>query len=318
MSKDNNNSSMSSFTETILVTVVMVICALLGIYFTPCIFILYPIPFIILGIRRGIKYNVASIMISSLAIALFVDKLSGLFVFIAFGPLAICINYMMEKRKKSDEILLWSSIINLISYLIVIGFIGKVSGVSFINQIDNAFTEAFKTQVTKLKDMGLTPTEMHKAENFIENAIDYMVLIVPSMVIIFSAFSSYVDYWLSTVILRKMGYGIHSVPKFSYFILPNNIILGIIIIFLGALLLKVLKLFYYETIFINISLLSSFIFFLEGLAVIVFFMNKAKINIIFRIIIVVFFIVSIPLSAIISIVGILDVIFDFRKMRKLA
>ncbi len=42
---------------------------------------------------------------------------------------------------------------------------------------------------------------------------------------------TYINYIVSVLILRKLGYGIVHIPRFSRFKLPNNILLGVGIMF---------------------------------------------------------------------------------------
>lgn len=167
-----------------------------------------------------------------------------------------------------------------------------------------------------LKETGLSNYEMYQTKDILENAYEYMVLVIPSAVIIFSLLTAYLNSILSIFILRKLRYGIVFVPRFSYFKLPSNFILGVIVIYLGVFLLKQLKVFYYETIFINVSALISFAFFLQGLAVLIFLINKSRLNQVGKVIFIVLLILSFPLSAIISMVGFLDIIFNFRGIKK--
>lgn len=92
-------------------------------------------------------------------------------------------------------------------------------------------------------------------------------------------------------------------------------ILGISTIFIGVFLLKIIKIFYYETIFINILVLLFFLFFIEGLSVVSFFIGKIRMGKLGKIIFIFLIILSLPLSIIVSTIGLLDVIFDFRKIK---
>lgn len=315
MSFYNKNKKTKAFTESVLIVAIMTVYILLGLNFIPIIGILYPIPFVVLGIRNGIKHNVLSILASSITVGILVDLYTGAFIFIIYGPLSIGLAYLIKKRKSSQDILSICTIISLISYLVAIRLVGKVSGINFAHQLDETFKQSLKMQIDVIKDMGLSNYEMYKVEGILKNAFDYMLLIVPSIVIAFSLFTSYLNYLISSSILRRLGYREMSTPKFSHFRLPGNIILGTFVIFLGSYLIKKFKISYYETIFINVTVLSALIFFLQGLAVISYLLNKMKLSRIPKIIIMVVITIFIPLSGFISILGLLDAIINFRKIQ---
>lgn len=312
--KNDNNKP---FLESILAIGISTIYMLIAIYFLPILGILFPAAFIVLGIRNGMKYNIISMIISTLLLGLFADKTIGFFILLAFAPISIALNYLIKKRKSSQEIMLYTTIVALISYIITITLLGKITGISFVNQIEEAFSQVLKSQIKLLKDMGLSSYEMYETTDNLKNIYEYMILIIPSTIIMFSMFTAFLNNIISTSILRKMGYGIVSVPRFSYFKLPDDIILGTIVIYVGVFILRALKVTYHETILINVTLLISCFFFLEGLAVIIFYLNKSRLNKVIKGILIIFIIVTVPLSAIISIIGFLDIIFDFRRIRRI-
>lgn len=302
--------------ETILVVGVSTILMLIGIYYLPWIIFLYPIPFIVLGVRYGINYNIISLIISTFCIGLMVDKISGIFIFLAFAPLSISLNYTIKSRKKPLETLIISTLISLVSFLLILNIMGDMTGVSVINQLEEFFKQTLNSQIEVLKEMELSHYEVLKIRDVLENAFDYVLLIIPSIVMIFSLVTAYLNYLISSLLLRKLGYGIVSIPKFSKFQLPNNVLLGTGIMFLGAFLIKNLKLFYYETILLNITVFTSFMFFTQGLSVIDYKLIQKNVRIIPRIFIIIFLTAILPLGWIISFIGVLDVIVDFRKFRK--
>lgn len=310
------NKKTKAFLESLLIVVLGTLYILLGIRYIPLINILYPAFFVILGVRNGIEYNIVSILISALLVGVFVEKYTCLFILIAFVPFSILLNYLIKKRKKSSETIIISTITLLISYVLALTLLSKMAGVTFINELEESLQLILKGQLDLLKDMGLSSYEMYETKGFLESFYEYMVLIVPSIIIIFSTITAYLNSLISVLILRKLGYGISQVPKLSNFKLPNNIILGIVIIYGGVFLLKLLKLFYYETILMNVSVLVSFVLFLQGISVIIYFLNRSRLHPIIRGIFIILLVISIPLSAIISIVGFLDIIFNFRRIEK--
>lgn len=311
-----NRKKENKIFETIFIIAIATIFILVGIYYIPWIIFLYPIFFIVLGVRNGIIYNLIGLTISSLSLGLMIDRISGIFILLTFAPLSIVLNYIIEKRRKSSEGIAVSTVILLFSFLLVINIMGDMSGVSIINQLEDFFAQTLNSQIEILKDMDLSAYEVLKIRDVLENAVDYVLLILPAIVIIFSLIIAYLNYLISSMMLRRLGYGIVSIPKFSKFKLPNNVLLGTGIMFLGAFIIKALKLFYYETILLNITVIASFVFFTQGLSVIDYKLIKKNLGRIPRVLIVVFFTIILPLGWLISFIGILDVIIDFRKLRK--
>ena len=302
--------------EILLITTISTLIMLMGIYYLPLIIFLFPVSFIVLGVKYGININIICMIISTFVIGLLTDNISGIFILLAFLPVSIALNYTIKGRRKSLETMAISTLVLMISFFIILSIMRDMTGVSIVVQLEEFFNEALNTQVELLKETGLSNYELLKVTDFLENKLGEVLLIIPSIIMIFSLITAYLNYLISVLILRKLGYGIVYIPKFSRFSLPNNILLGIGIMFLGAFLLKIFKIFYYEAIFINITTLVSFVFFLQGLAIIDYRLIKKNRNWILRILAILFFTTILPLGGFITILGVLDMFFDFRKLKR--
>lgn len=314
MKMDENKGRKIS--EIILTIVISTILMLLGMYYMPLIIFLYPTLFIILGVKYGLKYNIISIIVSTFLVGLMTDTISGLIILLAFSPLSIALSHLIINRKKTLETMIISTLVTLVSFLIILGLTKNITGISIVHQLDEFFTQVINTQIETLKDMQLSQYEILKAENILESAFDYVLLVIPVLMMIFSLVTAYINCFISSIVLRKQGYGVVSIPRFSRFKLPSNILLGMGIMFIGVLLMKWLKVSYYETVLLNIVGLASFMFFTQGLAVIDYKLKRRNVRIIFRIIILLFFVLVLPIGSMILIfIGVLDAILDFRKIK---
>lgn len=304
--------------EIIFVLGVATLVSLFGIYYFPTIILLYPVLFIILGIRQGLIYGVTTLVISCLAIGFMVDIGSGLFMLTAFGPLTISIIYTIKNRKKPIEVLSISTLIFLVSSMVIINIAGDIAGVSIVGELQAAFNQALDMQIKMLEEYELTNFEIFQIKSRLQSGFKIFLNVIPSMMIMISFIVSYVNYLISSLILRKLGYGIVFIPRFSRFKLPRNIILGISIMFITTILLGSLEIFNSEAVIINLYVLGFLVFFLQGLSVIDYKLLEKKVGIISRLFIIAMtFILSPIIGMIIAITGILDVIFDFRKFRKI-
>lgn len=308
-----NNNTM----EAIGIILFMIMYALLGIYSFPFILFFFPTPFIYLGTKSGPIHGIIGITIVSILVGLISDIYSGVFLFELFMPITTVIIFEFKNRKRPLEILLYSTVIFFVSSLLLYGLMQDVTGVSLISQMEEIFNQVLNTNMDLLKESGLTNYEMLKAKNLLETGYSYILSILPSILIMVSMFIAYSNYYLSVLALRKSGIGIVTIPRFSIFKLPNNIIPGIIIMFLGVYLMKGFDLLYYDSVVINLVVLIWFMFSIQGLSVIDFIMLKFKFRLFLRIILIVLITVFVPAGTIIALIGFGDVLFDFRKLKRL-
>ena len=70
---------------------------------------------------------------------------------------------------------------------------------------------------------------------------------------------------------------------------------------------------FHEAIVANLLVFISSMLLLQGLSVIDFYLVKRKLNILLRIMIII--LLGVPLGSIISLIGVADILFDFRKLK---
>lgn len=304
--------------ETILTIFTSIVLVLIGSYYLPFLIFLYPIPLVVLGIRHGLKENIISSITIALIIGMLLGPVSGIFLLILFLPLTIGLNYGIEKNKKPLEVLGVNTIILMISFLIIMAIIGNLSDISILDQLEDSFAQLLTNQMKLLEDMDYSSYELSQIRDMMENAIDYMLLIFPSMVMIFSFILTSINYVVISKLLKKWGKRKYLNPSFSKFKLPDNVLIGIAIMLIATLLLKRLDLFYYDTVVLNITVSASFMFVVQGLSVIDHKLIGMNVRKFLRVIIIVLLIVILPIGWLISFLGVLDILFDFRKIGKKA
>jgi uncharacterized protein YybS (DUF2232 family) len=306
----------SNLLEIIGTIVFMIMYYLLGIHYFPVILLFFPTAFIVIGVRRGIVQSLISLIVVSIGIVITIDALIGIISFLLFLPITMIIIYGIKSRKKPMEILSYSTVVFFISTLLLFGYTQNLSGISIISQMEESFKQVLSFYVELLGNMEFTSFEIQKTKDYLESGYKYMIWTLPAILIIFSLFISYCNYYTSVLASRKMGIGVVNLPRFSKFKLPSNIISGTIVMILGVLLIKEMNLASFETIFLNVAVLISIMFLIQGLSVIDFYLIKLRLNLFFRIIFIMIMAILAPLGTLISLVGITDVIFDYRKFRK--
>ncbi|WP_069650987.1 YybS family protein [Caloranaerobacter ferrireducens] len=311
----NLNDKTKGVAEAGIITALTIILALIGVNIFSIVILLYPVPFIILGFRRDIKYSILSIIVSSFVLGILIDLLTGVFMLLLFGPLSVIFVYLLNKKEKSYKVLIITTVVFFVSILIVILLSGYIFGVSFVEHMELSLNKAFEVQLDMIKNMSLTNYEMSKIKSMMDMIIDYMIAILPAALIIFSGFVAYVNYLVLGAVLRRIGNRNIHVPRFKYFRMPSNAILGILAIFIATWIIKYFKMLYYHTIFLNVMIIVLFILFIQGLAVLVFYLDRRKTNKFIKGIILVLSVMYIPMWLLVSFIGFIDSLINFRKVK---
>lgn len=313
---NNNDKIKKSVIESIVVVSFMALYIIYGIYFLPLLVVFIPLPFIVLGKRNGISSNIISLSLTSIIIGFLLGVSSAITLFLIFAPFSFAINYCLKNRKTTLETVLIGTLAFFISLLILMYLGGQSSDYGFAMESEQEFKRILAVQVENLKESGMTNYQILESISLLESAYNYLMVIIPSFLIIFSLIVTYINYFFTSVILRKMGYGIMHSQGFSKFKLPSNIILGTGVMFLFAFIIGKLEIQYHEALLYNLIFLVAAMFYIQGLSVFDFLLIRIKIKLGFRILLIAINIIFIPMSMILFFIGILDSFFDLRKIRK--
>ena len=310
-----NNEKMTNIFEIAGVILGMSLFTLASLYFFPLMFLIFPVVFIVLGIKNGLLEGIISLMTTCTIVAFVIEPMTALYIFLLFGPLVISMTYTMKNRKSTMEVLLVGTISFFASIIIVFGLINYIEG-DLLFTIEQSFKATLNIRLEALKDMGVTSSEILENKTLLEDAFKYMLLIAPATGLLTALIVSYMNYSLSIIGLRKIGIYVVNIPRFSRFRLPNNISIGIIVMFIAGFVAKLLNFDYFDTIAINLTVLIGIMFSIQGLSVIDFFLIRIKVKKFFRVLFMLLTIIAAPLMTVVSGLGLIDVIFDLRKLKR--
>ena len=293
-----------------------VLGGLIAIYFFPFLLILYPLGFVIYGVKHGLVNMGLLMAVTAAVTGLVSDFTSALVIIGMFGPMTIGITYSMRKRRRPLEVLATGSIIFFVSTMILFALFGNASGTSVVKQVEETFRETLFMQLEMLEGMGLSAYELDKTKTMLEEAYSYLILILPAIIMVMAFIVSYLNYLFSVRLLRALGIGVLPMPWLHRFTVPNNFGIGMLIVFVGIFAVKSIDSGFYDVIFMNLIVLVGTVFIVQGLAVIDHYLLKIKMNSIIRGILMLFLIMLSPMLTVVSLLGGADIILDFRKLRR--
>ena len=201
--------------------------------------------------------------------------------------------------------------------LIHMGLNWSFAGINTFMELEESLTQISKEQIDLLKTQDIDESEKSQMVNMLKNMVDLITSILPALLIVSSTFIAYINYYASSRLVKNSGKKEIDIPKFSMINFPAHVIMGLGMIMLISYALKYVGNFNYIQLLNNLSVLIYVIFLIEGLSLTVFLINKMKIGNFLKVL----FITIIALSSLLNIIlfsmGMLDIIFDFRKIRKM-
>ncbi|WP_370837721.1 DUF2232 domain-containing protein [Intestinibacter bartlettii] len=206
----------------------------------------------------------------------------------------------------------------------IIGLIANylISKYLFNINILEEFTSVMKTQLsTQISAIQESVSTLASVSNITEESIIQTVLnIMPLILFSRSIMLSILTYFLAIYTLKKIRKNDLKEKlmqiKFSRFYLPGNAVLTSFILYILIMLLEILKTpLYTDLILMNLELIFYILFFIQGVSVAVFFGKKwLKSGQIIKFTMGVIAILVLGIMSI-SILGMIDTIFDFRRVK---
>lgn len=297
--------------ETITIAIAAAMLAIAS-YLIPLLILLIPllpVPFTIVSAKHGIYAGIIALMISTLIVGVVGGLFLALLYIISVGIVALGMGYLIRKGYSAFRVILLGTVI---SSLIIFGTLSLLideAGNTGADLIAEVLIATMQGQQEVLQSVGLSV-------NNIESMVHSFMVIFPGVIILQSLVSAIINYFISGGILRKKGVYIPGLVEFSGFKLPENIALGSVILLGLSYLTKYFEGIHTNALMANVLLLFIFLYYLQGLAYISFLLKKLKLSGGFRVGIMILLILATPLVMVIGVLGMLDTIFDLRRLRK--
>jgi uncharacterized protein YybS (DUF2232 family) len=312
----NNDRMNRRVLEGIILAIASSIYGIFSIYYSLPLLLILPVGFIILGIKHDLISSILSLITSLLIVGLVLETyMISLGCLLIFGPFIITNIYLISQRTKPTRVVIYSTAVFFVSLLVLIILLNLV-GFELIPYIEAIFNQILSSQLEVFEEMGLTTYEILQTRDLIKAGYNALIMITPGTMFITSLIIGYISYVLTTWGLRKMEINIINLPRFSRLRLPDNFAIGALGMILTAFIISKLKVNYGDIIYLNVKLVVSFVIFVQGLSVVNYFLIKIKMKKFIRVFTYILILLTPLFSEIVSIVGVADILFDLRKIRK--
>lgn len=319
----NKSYSTKSVVEAGLISALIVILMLINAY-VPAVAVfgtfVMPIPVTVLYIRHGGKVTLISVVVSTILISMLYNPFLAVTSAIMFGMIGMTLGYCIKNDKKYSVTILFLTIASavevVVNFLIVSTFVDKKGLYQTITMYIDMMKESLSSATEIYTKMGVDTAQMAPIKKAFDaiNA-NYLMMLVPAVIIMSAVLSAYVNYIISSAILRKLRYKVNEPTPFSQIYVNNRIGTILILFVLVGMLLTNMRLSAGPYIMNSSMLITQYTFLLDGMALAIYYMKNrfhmAKGFIILLIIVSIFSQVGVYVFLF---AGIADLVVDFRKL----
>lgn len=285
----------------VLLALASVLVPILGV-------LLAGIPIILLILRE--KGNIhESILTLSMAVVLiyFIFGVFNAFFIGIYGvltSLVLSYTYYKEIKPLKAQLFIGGSV--LLSFTILLYLVNMGTGL----HISEFFRESFFSSEDVIESMGL----LENSEMDLNMVVNQILTIIPFIMILISFVNGLIIFHGNRLVMEKINKPVVKMEKFSNFQLPMHFVYGITFILILSYLSGLMGMIDFNTISLNIILVLIYIFAFQGAAILFYYLDQRNISNFVKGLILALLIIF-QAMFILSIIGWLDMIFDFRGLK---
>lgn len=305
-----------SIATTLLLIILVSITGFLGLSL-PVVALVYPIILTFIGLKEGLGKSVIAFISSVIVIGLLSQSLDALIIPLQYGILSTVTTILIDKKYPVNKIILYTSSLVFLMVIVHMGLRWYFTGINTFMELENSLREITKQQINVVRQGDMGEGEISQISNLLRSVADYITAILPALLLITSTSISYINYYVSVRLARKSGRMIEEIPKFSRIIFPKSVISGFATLLLVSYALKYVGEINYIQLLDNIFVILFCVFLIEGISLILYIIEKLKVGKVLKIAFIVLIVLSSFLNIVLFSLGVMDIILDFRKIRRI-
>ncbi|MDR4950220.1 YybS family protein [Neobacillus cucumis] len=303
-----------SLTEGAILLAAFAVFLLITIYIPPLsvisVFFL-PLPFIMYSAKYSLK-NIAIFFIAAIIISFITSSLQGLGLMALFGAAGAVMGYMTQKTKSRSAILMGGTLIFIaglvISYVVLVTFMN----INFIQEFKTMMDQSMQQSEDMLKVIG-NKEQMKLLQEQNANLIKNIKELAPAYLITVAVVYALITQWICFPIVKRFGIGVPSWGKFRNLSLPKSLLWFYLAALGGYLLFRPEEGTYLYLVIVNARFILELLLLLQGLACLLYILHQRSIGKGVAVFVVILSFILPIVHYIISVLGIADLGFDFRK-----
>lgn len=308
----------NAMVEAGILAAIAVIMAIIAIYLPVIgVFInfIWPLPIIVCGVRNGFKWSFLTTIVAGCICAIIINPLQAFLLVAVFGILGLILGECMRRNTNPSKILLLGSLGALLALIInfVIAFL--IMNINPISMLFDSLNTSLAQMAEFQRTHGVSESDIAASIASYSKLIQMMRIIMPGALLLSAPVLAFVNYWTAKKILEKVGNRFEPLAPFRNFVIPRWLILpyGLSLIAVGYFYQSAPNSWYYQ-LSVNIQMLCSTVFIIQGLALAYWYVHKKNKSIWWAHSLTILLFIQL-FSLILLWIGAFDCIADFRKIR---
>lgn len=322
----NKNISVHGITEGALMAGMTVILMLLGNLPVAgsIIYLFCSIPITIVTIRQGSLAGGLAAVLASVITGMFMGPLYALSCGVQYALLGWVIGLMIHKHKSAGKTLSACMIVSVFGAIVLLLVSLALMGFS-MDAVQESMNRATADMIAMYETTGVMDTLMQQSGMTKAQFLDMMkqvaavsMRIMPAVLVVGQCAMSAITYFLTMQVLKRLKIRIPRMHGFSHFILPMNAVWGLIAVWAIWLASDYFDVAgsLFTTAALNCLIIFAVAIFIDGLAVLTYWLRVMQVSTFMKVATVVLAVLFFTGFAVATVIlGLADLLFDFRRLR---
>jgi len=279
---------------------------------------LIPIPLAVMVYRHGLKAGMAVSFVSAAVVSLVMaSPIVGIGVMIT-GLLGIALGLAVKEKFSLPRVFAIGVGASVLAFVLRVITFSLLSGYSFIEEITVLWERVGQTWLDFLDHQELPQELAVPLKELAANMPAFARMLLPLAVLLYSLIDTVVCLFGLNIALKRFGASLPRIPRFIHWKLPWYFVWGFILDKAMAIILAYFPNQILQIAVLNLDLFFSGAFFVQGLAIMWFYMDQAQISKPLRVLITVLALAAAYslVFYILTMLGVLDTWFDIRNPNK--
>ncbi len=308
----------ASLVEAGILSSIAIVFAIISLYLPVLgafVSIVWPVPMILLGVRHGLKWSSLCLVAAGVLIAIVVSPWQSLLLVSAMGLVGLTLGWALHKGKTALQSIFLGSIASLLSKVIFLLISFFVMGLDPFDLSPENIARTVDKAVEMYRYFGLSDESLAEMRKMLAATFELMKVILPAGFVLGAIFDTLINFLAAKAVLKRLGTHVPDLPPFREWMVPDFVLAAF-----GAALIMLS--FYNQLpdtlwykIAMNAQMLTAFPLIVQGLAIFWHFSHKNGWPKFFKGLLVMFLFSTPLVPQIVLVAGMLDFIFDFRKIR---
>jgi len=313
---DGCSNSRSYHTPKKIFALLGLMLLIMGLFFVSQLFLiaLIPIPLTFVILRREkIQWLIGALLFAG-TIALIVQPEADLFFYalVIFGSVSILLAELFERGFSSEKVIFISSGASIVLLFFFLGMYSLRASSGLDTALHHEISQSMAQVIGLYEQGGLEVDQVAQLKKSSQQIEDSLVNVFPAILAVVLIAAILLNYFLLRRWLQSLEFPVEDRRPFWQWIVPD---FWVWLFILSGLMWYFFKMPVPSRIGLNFLIVASYLYLIQGLAIVIYFFQKGHIPAFFRYLGLVF-VLLIPGSYIfLTLGGLFDNWIDFRKLR---